>query len=167
MVTTQRITPCLWFAHQAEEAATYYVGIFKNSRITRVAHYGDAGKDAHGQASGSVMTVSFELDGHSFLALNGGPAFTFNEAVSLMVNCDTQAEIDYYWDKLSAGGDPKAQQCGWLKDKYGLSWQVVPRNVDAFFKDDNSAGAARAMNAMLKMKKMDLGALQRAYEGKA
>lgn len=166
-MVTQRISPCLWFAGQAEEAAKYYVGIFKNSRIATVTRYGEAGKEAHGRPPGSVMTVVFELDGQSFMALNGGPAFTFNEAVSLMVNCETQQEIDYYWDKLSAGGDPKAQMCGWLKDKYGLSWQIVPKDFDKFYKDEKSAGAARTMNAMLKMKKLDMGALERAYEGKA
>jgi predicted 3-demethylubiquinone-9 3-methyltransferase (glyoxalase superfamily) len=167
MVTTQRISPCLWFADQAEEAAKYYVGIFKNSRITTVTRYGEAGKEVHGRAPGSVMTVLFELDGQSFMGLNGGPMFKFSEAISLMVNCDTQQEIDYYWDKLSAGGDPSAQACGWLKDKFGLSWQIVPKDINKFYTDETSAGAARTMNAMLKMKKLDMGALQRAFEGKA
>lgn len=167
MVTTQRISPCLWFADQAEEAARFYVGIFKNSKITLITRYGEAGREAHGRKPGTVLTVSFELDGQSFIALNGGPAFTFNEAVSLMINCDTQEEIDYYWAELSAGGDPKAQQCGWLKDRYGLSWQVAPRKVTEYYKDEKSAGAARAMNAMMAMKKLDMGALQRAFDGKA
>jgi len=113
-----------------------------------------------------VMTVSFELDGQTFMALNGGPVFTFNEAVSLMINCTSQDEIDYYWDKLSAGGDPKAQMCGWLKDRYGLCWQVVPAKFDEWYKDGNSAAAARTMNAMLKMKKLDMVVLQRAYDGR-
>lgn len=167
MAISQRISPCLWFADQAEEAARYYVGIFKNSKIKAITHYGEAGKEAHGRPAGSVMTVLFELDGQTFMALNGGPAFTFNEAVSLMINCKSQDEIDYYWDKLSAGGDPKAQMCGWLKDRYGLSWQVVPANFDEWYKDGNPAAAARTMNAMLQMKKLDMNALERAYEGKA
>lgn len=167
MAINQRIRPCLWFADQAEEAARFYVSIFENSKILAVSRYGEAGKDAHGRPAGSVMTVVFELDGQAFIALNGGPAFTFNEAVSLMVNCTSQDQIDYYWDKLSAGGDPKAQMCGWLKDRYGLSWQIVPANIDEFYRDGGSPAAARTMNAMLTMTKLDMGALQRAYEGKA
>ena len=161
----QRITPCLWFDHQAEEAANYYVGIFPNSRITATTRYPSAGQEIHQQQAGSVMVVAFELDGHTFTALNGGPLFTFNEAVSLQVNCDSQKEIDYYWDKLGAGGDPKAQQCGWLKDRYGLSWQVVPRGMEEMLKAPESAGANRAMGAMMKMKKIDLAALERAFAG--
>lgn len=160
-----RITPCLWFADEAEEAAKYYASIFPNSRILAVTRYGEAGKEVHGRPAGSVMTVAFELDGQSFLALNGGPVFTFNEAVSLQVNCRDQAEIDHYWEKLGAGGDPKAQQCGWLKDRYGLSWQVVPPMDEFFAQDQRSPGAARAMEAMLKMKKIDMAALRRAAEG--
>jgi len=167
MITTQRISPCLWFADQAEEAARFYVGVFKNSKITMITRYGEAGKEVHGRPAGSVLTVSFELDGQSFMALNGGPVFTFNEAVSLIVSCDSQEEIDYYWAELSKGGDPKAQQCGWLKDRYGLSWQIVPRDIAAYHRDEKSAGAARAMNAMLGMKKIDMAAMQRAYEGKS
>jgi predicted 3-demethylubiquinone-9 3-methyltransferase (glyoxalase superfamily) len=161
----QRISPCLWFANEAEEAARFYTSIFKNSRITGITRYSSAGSEIHGQPAGSVMLVAFELDGQTFAALNGGPVFKFNEAVSLQINCDTQEEIDYYWEKLTAGGDPKAQQCGWLKDKYGLSWQVTP-NMEEFFKQDaNSPGAKRAMEAMLRMKKIDMAELQRAYEG--
>lgn len=166
-VKTQRITPCLWFAEEAEEAARYYTGIFKNSRITAITRYGTAGFEVHGRPAGSVMVVAFELDGQRFTALNGGPHFTFNEAVSLQVECDTQEEIDYYWEKLGAGGDPKAQQCGWLKDRYGLSWQVVPRMEEFFYRDEKSPGAARAMEAMLRMKKIDLAELQRAARGAA
>jgi predicted 3-demethylubiquinone-9 3-methyltransferase (glyoxalase superfamily) len=162
---SQRITPCLWFDHQAEEAANYYVGIFPNSRVTAVTRYPSAGQEVHHQTAGSVMVVAFELDGQSFTALNGGPIFTFNEAVSLQVNCKTQDEIDYYWDKLGAGGDPKAQQCGWLKDRYGLSWQVAPQGMEAMLKDAASAGANRAMSAMMKMKKIDMEALERAFAG--
>jgi predicted 3-demethylubiquinone-9 3-methyltransferase (glyoxalase superfamily) len=163
----QRITPCLWFSDEAEEAARFYTGIFKDSRITRTTRYGEAGQEVHGRPPGSVMVVQFELDGHTFTALNGGPHFKFNEAISLQVNCDTQQEIDYYWEKLGAGGDPKAQVCGWLKDRYGLSWQVVPTGMDEMFEDEKSPEAARAMEAMLRMKKIDIAELRRAYEGSA
>lgn len=164
-LTTQRITPCLWFADEAEEAARFYTGVFKNSRITKVTRYSSAGVEVHGRPPGSVMTVAFELDGQTFTALNGGPVFKFNEAISFEVNCETQEEIDYYWEKLSAGGDPNAQQCGWLKDRYGLSWQVVPTGIERLFEDENSLGAQRAMEAMLRMKKLDIAELTRAYEG--
>lgn len=167
MATLQRITPCLWFADEAEEAAHYYTGIFPNSRITLVTRYSDVGTEIHGRSPGSVMTVAFELDGNGFTALNGGPMFTFNEAISLQVNCATQEEIDHYWEALSAGGDPKAQVCGWLKDRYGLSWQVVPNMMDEMFTDAESAGAKRAMATMLGMKKVDIAELQRAYDGAA
>ncbi|HEX6747547.1 MAG TPA: VOC family protein [Longimicrobium sp.] len=126
MAITQRIVPCLWFDDQAEEAARFYTGIFPNSRIRTTTHYGPAGFEIHQRPTGSVMTVEFELDGQAFTALNGGPIFTFNEAVSLQVMCETQEEIDSYWEKLGAGGDPNAQQCGWLKDRYGLSWRWCP-----------------------------------------
>ena len=164
-VTKQRITNCLWFDKEAEEAAQFYTTIFKNSRITATTRYSAAGQEVHGQKPGSVMTVAFELDGQPFLGLNGGPVFKFSEAVSFQINCDTQDEIDYYWEKLGAGGDPKAQQCGWLKDKFGLSWQVTPRMMDELFADEKSAGAQRAMNAMLKMKKLDIAEMRRAYQG--
>lgn len=164
-VLKQRITPCLWFADEAEEAANYYTGIFRNSKILAVTRYGEAGREVHGRPVGSVMIVAFELDGQSFLALNGGPVFQFNEAVSLQVNCKDQDEIDYYWEKLGAGGDPKAQQCGWLKDRYGLSWQVVPPMDEFFASDEKSPAAERAFEAMLKMKKIDIAALRRAAEG--
>ena len=162
----QRITPCLWFDNQAEEAAKHYTGIFPNSKILAITRYGEAGKEIHGRPAGSVMVVAFELDGHTFVALNGGPVFRFNEAVSLQVNCRDQKEIDYYWDKLGAGGDPKAQQCGWLKDKFGLSWQVVPPMDEIFERDPGSPEAERAMTAMLQMKKIDIAELRRAAEGK-
>ena len=165
MVTTQRITPCLWFADEGEEAARFYTGIFPNSRITAITRYSEAGVEAHHRPAGSVMTVSFELDGQSFTALNGGPAFTFNEAVSLQVNCATQEEIDDDREKLGAGGDPKAQQCGWLKDRYGLSWQIIPNDLDALYADAESPGAKRVMEAMLKMKKIDVEAMRRARDG--
>ena len=162
-----QIAPCLWFDHQAEEAAKYYTGIFKNSKIVDVSRYGEAGKEIHGRPPGSVMTVEFELDGQRFTALNGGPHFKFNEAVSFQVYCDTQQDIDYYWDKLTKGGDAQAQQCGWLKDKYGVSWQVVPAGLAEMLKDPDSEKSQRAMNALLQMKKLDIGALERAYDGKA
>ena len=165
MPVIQRITPCLWFDHQAEDAASFYTGIFRNSKIVKVARYGKAGREIHGQPAGSVMVVAFELEGQSFTALNGGPVFKFNEAVSFQVNCETQEEIDYYWEKLSAGGDEKAQQCGWLKDKYGVSWQIVPTIVTEMVGDPDSEKSQRAMEALLRMKKVDLAELKRAYAG--
>lgn len=161
--TVQRISPCLWFDNEAEQAANFYTGIFKNSRIVTITRYGKAGFEVHHRPAGSVMVVVFELDGQEFTALNGGPVFKFNEAISLQVDCKTQDEIDYYWEKLSAGGDPQAQQCGWLKDKYGLSWQVVPTMMAELFKDENSAKSQRAMDAMLRMKKLDIAKLEKAY----
>ncbi len=164
MPITPRIAPCLWFDDQGEEAATFYTGIFPNSRITAVSRYGEAGREVHGRPPGSVMTVVFELDGQTFTALNGGPVFKFNEAVSLQVNCATQAELDHYWNSLSAGGDPAAQQCGWLKDQYGLSWQVVPAVLQELAAGD-AAASNRVMSALLAMKKLDIAALQRAHAG--
>src|SRR5262249_9835728 len=165
MPSINRITPCLWFDDQAEAAAQFYTGIFRHSRITSVARYGEAGREVHGRPPGSVMVVAFELAGQTFTALNGGPLFTFNEAVSFQVNCETQAEVDYYWDKLGAGGDPAAQQCGWLKDKYGVSWQIVPSVVLKLIGDPTSPKSQRAMQAMLQMKKLDITALEAAYAG--
>ncbi len=165
MATLNRLVPCLWFDSQAEEAAKFYVGIFPNSRINAITRYGNAGKEIHGRDAGSVMTVEFELNGQPFTALNGGPHFKFNEAVSFQVMCRTQDEIDRYWEKLGAGGDPAAQQCGWLKDRYGLSWQVVPEGMEEMFRDEKSPGAERAMNAMLGMKKLDIAELREAFEG--
>ena len=130
MPLKQRIAPCLWFDSQAEQAAAFYISVFKNSRIVNVSRYTEAGRETHQRPAGSVMTVTFELDGQPFTALNGGPVFKFNEAISLQVHCDNQKEIDYYWNALSKGGDPNAQQCGWLKDQFGLSWQVVPGLLD-------------------------------------
>ena len=160
-----RIAPCLWFNNEAEDAARFYTEIFRKSRIRTITRYGTAGFETHHKSPGSVMTVEFELDGQPFTALNGGPEFKFNEAISLQIFCATQDEIDYYWDKLSAGGDPKAQVCGWLKDRYGVSWQVVPESMEELFKDEESPGAKRAMEAMLKMKKLDIAALERAHGG--
>jgi predicted 3-demethylubiquinone-9 3-methyltransferase (glyoxalase superfamily) len=164
MATTQRIHPCLWFDNQAEEAARYYTGIFKNSRITKTTHYPKAGYEQTHKPAGSVLTVEFVLDGQSFTALNGGPEFKFNEAVSLEIYCDTQEEIDYYWEKLKVGGDPKAQQCGWLKDKFGVSWQVVPSMMGSLI-GEKSERSERVFEAMLKMKKIDIATLQKAYDG--
>ena len=163
MPTIQKIIPSLWFDNQAEEAAKFYCSVFDNSRITRVAHYGKEGQDIHGRAPGSVMTVEFEILGSSLTALNGGPHFKFSEAISLQVMCDTQDEIDRYWSKLSAGGDPKAQQCGWLKDKFGLSWQIVPTALPALIGDTDVTKADRTMKALLQMKKLDIAKLQQAH----
>ena len=164
MNITHRISPCLWFDDQAEEAARFYTSLFPNSKIGQISRYGEAGKEIHGRQAGSVMTVAFVLDGQSFTALNGGPVFEFNEAVSLQVFCDSQEELDRFWAKLSAGGDPEAQQCGWLKDRYGLSWQVVPRLLPELVGDPHSKRSQRAMSAMLQMKKIDIADLQRAYD---
>ena len=160
-----KITPCLWFDNEAEAAANFYIGIFPNSRITQVAHYGKEGFEIHQRPEGSVLTVAFELDGQPMLALNAGPQFKFNEAVSLMIDCATQDEVDHYWNKLTAGGDPNAQQCGWLRDRYGLSWQVVPDILPALVGNPRSAASQRAMKAMMQMKKLDFAGLQRAYKG--
>lgn len=158
-----KITPCLWFDRQAEEAARYYIGIFKDARITDIAYYGEAGH----LPAGTVLTVSFELNGQSFTALNGGPHFTFTEAISFQIECDTQEEIDDYWDKLSEGGPVEAQQCGWVKDKYGLSWQIVPKILPILLMDSDTAKSQRAMQAMLQMKKLNIAELQKAFEGTA
>ena len=159
------ITPCLWFDSEAEDAARFYTGIFRNSKITSITRYGEAGREVHGQPAGKVLVVAFELDARPFTALNGGPQFKFNEAVSLQIPCRNQEEIDYYWDKLTAGGDARAQQCGWLKDRYGLSWQVFPAALMDMLQDRDRKKADRAMQAMMEMKKMDLKALERAYAG--
>jgi predicted 3-demethylubiquinone-9 3-methyltransferase (glyoxalase superfamily) len=161
-----KIAPCLWFDSQAEEAAKFYTSIFKNSKIKETSHYSDAGAQVSGRPKGSVLTVAFELDGQEFTALNGGPMFKFNEAVSLQVNCANQDEVDYFWNKLSAGGDPKAQQCGWLKDKFGVSWQVVPTAIAKMFSDPDPEKTNRVMQAMLPMKKLDIRTLQQAYDAR-
>lgn len=164
-ITIQKITPCLWFDNQAEEAAIFYTSIFKNSKIGRMTRYGKEGFEIHGRPEGTVMTAEFELDGQAFTALNGGPIFKFNEAVSFQVHCETQEEVNYYWEKLSEGGDKNAQQCGWLKDKYGLSWQVVPRLLIELLSDPDPEKAQRTMKAMLQMKKIDIEKIKRAYDG--
>lgn len=154
-----RITPNLWFDTEAEEAAAFYTSIFKNSRIVDVTHYTEAGP----RPAGTVMTVAFELDGQRFVGINGGPDFTFDEAVSFEILCEDQAEIDYYWDRLTAGG--QESQCGWLKDRFGLSWQVVPSGMEEVFSDADPERARRAMEAMFGMRKLDIAELRRAADG--
>lgn len=161
----QRITPCLWFDDRAEEAAAFYTAIFRNSRIVSISRYGEVGHEVQRRPAGTVMTVAFELDGQAFTALNGGPLFRFNEAISFQVHCETQEDVDYYWETLSAGGDDKAQQCGWLKDKYGVSWQVIPGVLLEMIGDPDPERSQRAMAAMLQMKKIDIEALRCAYAG--
>ena len=163
MAQLHRIEPCLWFDGEAEDAAKHYVSIFPNSSIDLVTHYGKAGNDIHGQPEGRVMTVQFRLDGQPFLGLNGGPQFKFTEAISFTVRCETQEEIDYYWEKLSAGGKPGP--CGWLKDRYGLSWQVAPSSVMALFASKDRAAADRVMKAVMGMGKLDIAALKKAQAG--
>ena len=165
MASMQKITPCLWFDNQAEEAAEFYVSIFKNSGIETVTRYGNEGFEKHHKPEGSVQTVTFRLEGQTFTALNGGPIFSFSPAFSLVVNCESQAEVDHFWDKLGEGGDPTWQACGWLKDKFGLSWQIVPGAVFAMLTDKDTARAERVTKALMQMKKLDLPALQRAYDG--
>jgi len=159
----QLIMPCLWFNTQAEEAARFYTSVFKNSQVGQIAYYGKESSHS-GMPEGSVLTVSFTLDGQEFLALNGGPTFTLSPAVSFMIACDSQEEIDYYWDKLTAdGGQPS--QCGWLTDKFGLSWQVYPRKAPEWIGDGSSEGSERFMAAMMKMNKLDYDTLEKAYRG--
>jgi predicted 3-demethylubiquinone-9 3-methyltransferase (glyoxalase superfamily) len=160
----QKITPCLWFDSNAEEAVNFYTSVFKKSKIGNISRYGKEGFEIHGKPAGTVLTMEFELDGQAFTALNGGPIFKFNEALSFQVSCETQEEVDYYWGKLSEGGDPKAQQCGWLKDKYGLSWQVVPTLLGMLLRDKDPEKSGRVMKAMLQMKKIDIKGLKQAYE---
>ena len=158
------IAPCLWFDTQAEEAVELYLGIFKGSKITKVTRYGKEGQQIHKQSPGSVMSIAFELNGQAFTALNGGPSLKFNEAISLQNMCETQAEIDHYWEKLGAGGDESARQCGWLKDRFGVSWQVIPIQLLDMIADPESPRAQHVVRAMFHMKKLDIGALQRAYD---
>ena len=160
----QKITPCLWFDGQAEEAAKFYVSVFKNSKIGRIIRYSEVGQEIHGGKPGSVLAIEFELDGQPFSGLNGGPIFKFSEAISFQVPCDTQDEIDYYWIKLQEGGGSESD-CGWLKDRFGLSWQVFPAALLGMLASSDRQKADRAMAAMLKMKKLDLAALQRAFDG--
>ena len=157
----QKIVPCLWFDTEAEEAAAFYTTTFENSRVLEVARYGKAGP----RPEGTVMTVSFELEGQAFVALNGGPEFTFNEAVSFQVNCESQDEVDRFWSRLTDGGDEGP--CGWLKDRYGVSWQIIPTRLTELMNDPDAERSARAMEAMLQMRKIDVGALERAAAGAA
>jgi len=159
----QKITPCLWFNGRAEEAADFYVSIFKDSKIESISRYGEEGAKASGMQAGSVMTVKLQIDGEEFLALNGGPKFTFSPAVSFIVNCGTQEEIDHLWETLSEGG--AKEECGWIRDKYGVSWQIVPTVLDELLSDPDPAVTERVMRAMLKMKKPDIRALESAYNG--
>jgi predicted 3-demethylubiquinone-9 3-methyltransferase (glyoxalase superfamily) len=161
----RRIAPCLWFDDQAEEAVRFYSSIFRNARTLGTSRYGKAGYELHRKPEGSVMAIAFELDGQAFTALNGGPVFKFSEAISLQVNCETQDEVDYYWTKLSDGGDERAQQCGWLKDKFGVSWQIVPTILPEMMSSADSGKAGKAMLAMLGMKKIVIEDLKRAYDG--
>ena len=159
-LTAKKITPCLWFDTQAEEAAKFYASVFKNSKVGKVSRYGKEGFEVHGKKAGTVMTVEFEIEGQKFLALNGGPHFKFNEAVSFQVPCETQEEIDYFWSTLAKDGEEG--RCGWLKDKFGLSWQVFPRALPEMLMDGNSETAQRVMRSTLQMRKIDLAALKRA-----
>jgi len=160
----QKITPCLWFDDHAEEAVKTYTSIFKDSRMGRVTRYEEESAKVSGRPAGTVMTVEFQLEGQDFVALNGGPIFTFNEAISFQVSCKTQEEVDHYWDALSDGGDREAQQCGWLKDKYGVSWQIVPTALVEMLQDPDPGKRSRVMKAMLQMKKIDIQALKQARE---
>ena len=159
----QKIIPCLWFDSNAEEAVNFYTSVFKNSKIGDISRYGEAGYEIHGKPAGTVLTIEFELNGQVFTALNGGPIFKFNEAISFQVNCESQEEVDYYWGKLSEGGDEKAQQCGWLKDKYGVSWQIVPTVLVEMLLDKDAEKSERVMKALLQMRKLDIKALEQAY----
>lgn len=163
VINTQKITPCLWFDGNAEEAVNFYVEVFKNSSIGEVSRYGEAGKEIHGQPVGGVMTMDFTLEGQKYLALNGGPDFKFSEAVSFIVNCETQEEVNYYWDKLAEGGDPSSRVCGWLKDKFGLSWQITPTILEKMMTDPDQAKRDRVMDAFMKMKKIEISELEKAY----
>ncbi len=165
MATFAKITTNLWFDDQAEEAARFYTRIFENSRMGGISRYGKEGFEIHGKPEGTALTVEFELEGQPFVALNGGPQFRFNESISFIIHCESQEEVDYFWEKLTAGGDPAAQQCGWLKDKFGLSWQVVPRAVGQMLTDPDPVKTGRVMKVLLPMKKLDLALLTRAYHG--
>jgi predicted 3-demethylubiquinone-9 3-methyltransferase (glyoxalase superfamily) len=162
-LSAQKINPCLWFDTEAEEAAKFYCSVFKNSRISKVSRYVNEGQEIHGKPAGSVMAVEFELDGQKFAALNGGPQFKFDEAISFQLHCKDQAEVDYFWDKLSAGG--KEVACGWLKDRFGLSWQVVPGVLYDMLMDPDQEKVKRVTKAFLRMKKFDIAALKRAFDG--
>jgi predicted 3-demethylubiquinone-9 3-methyltransferase (glyoxalase superfamily) len=163
-IEMQKISPCLWFDDNAEDSVKFYISIFKNSKIGNVTRYGKEGYEIHKKKEGSVMTIDFEIEGQNFLALNGGPIFKFNEAISFQIYCDTQDEIDFYWEKLTEGGDKNAQVCGWLKDKFGVSWQVVPVALIKMLQDNDSKKTERVIKAMLQMHKLDIDALTKAYQ---
>ena len=165
MTKVTTIAPCLWFDDQAEEAARFYTSVFPNSSVISTSRYTNVGREFHGKPCGSVMTVEFVLDGNRFTALNGGPVFRFNEAVSLQVFCETQQEIDDYWHALAAGGDPKAQQCGWLKDRFGVSWQISPAIISKMMVDPDVKKIERVVAALFTMKKLDIAELEKAYRG--
>ena len=160
----QKIVPFLWFDKQAEDAAKFYVSVFKNSSIDGIVRYGKEGFEIHHMQEGTVMTIDFNIEGQKFIALNGGPVFNFNESISFQVYCESQEEVDYYWERLSEGGDPNAQQCGWLKDRNGVSWQVVPRILIEMLKDQDNNKSQKVMRAMLQMKKINIQRLLQAYE---
>ncbi|GAA5124181.1 VOC family protein [Luteolibacter yonseiensis] len=166
MQPKQKITPCLWFDGQAEQAAEFYISIFKNSKITHVSRYGEVGKEHHGHEAGEVMVVAFELDGQAFTGLNGGPLFKFTEAISFQIDCETQEEVDHFWNHLAEGGPVEAQQCGWVKDRFGVSWQVVPSILPELLGDPDAGKSNRTMAAMLEMKKLDIAALKAAHDGR-
>lgn len=161
----QKIIANLWFNQNAEEAVNFYMSVFKDAKIGRKTYFIKEGFEIHGMPEGTVMTIDFQIEGQEFVALNGGPYFNFNEAVSFIINCDSQEEVDYYWDKLTEGGDEKAQNCGWLKDKFGVSWQVVPVALNDFLTDSDIEKVSRVTRAVFQMKKLDLHVLQKAYDG--
>ena len=161
----QKITPCLWFDHQAEEAAKFYTSVFKNSKLGRIFRHNEEASEKTGRPVGSVLTIEFELQGQKFVALNGGPEFKFNESISFVVNCETQEEVDYFWEKLTTDGGEESQ-CGWLKDKFGVSWQITPTILIDMLHDRDSEKSERVMKAMLQMQKIDIAKLRAAYSGK-
>ncbi|MDF3821265.1 VOC family protein [Leptospira sp. 96542] len=161
----EKITPFMWFKDNAEEAVQFYLGIFKDSKILKKAYYTGAGKEHHGMDAGTVLTIDFELEGQRFVALNGGPTFTFNPAISFVVNVESQKELDYYWNHLTKDGEPRAQQCGWLQDKFGVSWQIVPTQIKMMMTDSDPTKVNRLMTALLPMKKLDLDLLVKAFHG--
>ncbi|RYP40350.1 hypothetical protein DL767_001762 [Monosporascus sp. MG133] len=164
-MSLNKITTCLWFDGQAEEAANLYISIFKNSKITHAQRYTEVGQEIHGQEPGSLMVIGFELNGHPFVGLNGGPLFKFSEAISFQIDCANQEEVDYYWEKLGAGGDEAKRQCGWLSDKFGVSWQVVPKALKEMLHNPDNEKVKRVTVAMMAMKKLDIAELQKAFEG--
>jgi predicted 3-demethylubiquinone-9 3-methyltransferase (glyoxalase superfamily) len=164
-MSVNKLTTCLWFDGQAEEAASFYTSIFNNSKITGRHYYSEAGNETHGREAGSLMTIDFELNDQKFVGLNGGPYFKFNEAISIMVNCKDQAEVDYYWDRLGEGGDKTKRKCGWLADKFGLSWQIVPDELSTLLNSPEKEKRDRAFSAMMRMEKLDVDELRKAFDG--